>query len=79
MQYQPKVINVEAVFLTKIVDALRFLKNGELTVIQRDGVFVLTPAGTIFAPMNECYLVRWPGGLDVMDKDEFEAMYEEAE
>lgn len=78
MRYTAKAIQIEAILLDSTSTAMKFLKMGEFSVIQRDGLYILTAQGTVFAPIGECYLIRWPHGVDIMDKDEFEAHYEEA-
>lgn len=77
MRYVPREHTVEALFLDRTASIFGFLEPGEYTAINRHGVFVLTPMGSVFAPVGECYLVRWPTGIDVMDAATFEAQYQE--
>lgn len=79
MRYTPKTVTVEAVYFDSFTTALEFLQIGELVALSHDGLHLLVEGGTIFAPLGECYLVRWGHGIDMMDKSEFEAVYEEAQ
>lgn len=79
MRYTAKPIIVEAVLLDCQQTGLNFLKCGEFSAILADGSFyIVVPGGTILAPLGDCYLIRWPNGVDIMDRTEFETMYEEA-
>lgn len=79
VKYTPRPLVIEAVFLDTVETGLNFLQYGEFTAILRSGFHVHTPLGIMHAPLEECYLIRWDHGIDIMDKTEFEKMYQEAQ
>lgn len=82
MRYRPRPVQpmqIEAVFLDDMTTLLEFLQVGEFSTISREGAYlVLEDRTTIYVEFGTSYLIRWPHGLDVMSKDDFESTWEEA-